>query len=434
MVRVFSAVLLAGAVLAVAPGAAYAVAEPGADPVAAYRPAEGARPVTGAATTADAPALVAGASYEDTLAPGERYYRVVLDARSSAYVSAVVRPAAGTRAGYSDGVEVSLMTNAGKACPGNPGRAAFGYEPGPLAAVGVRRLEEDADCQEAGVYFVKLTRTSAADAERAPWPVELRFLREPGLTTGGAPTVAPSVWPSAPPVPPGTEPVARAGGTGFNDARALGAGVWRDDLRPGQTRWYRVPLDWGQQLAVGAELAGARMTKTYGAASDGLTVSLYSPYRALVRSKGTAYDGKQAAAGLGPTAPVAYANRFSDDSAVRPVRVAGWYYVAVTMGSKVGEFTEDARPVPLTLRLNVQGAAVAGPSYAESLTKAGFGVREEDRAAARAGLTAPEAVTAAGDRRTMRVVATGGFGAGALLLAVLGGWVLLARRGARTAL
>ncbi|MET9695446.1 hypothetical protein ABZY31_00730 [Streptomyces sp. NPDC006529] len=430
MVRVFSAVLLAGTALVGTVGAAGAAAGPGA--VAAYRPADGAKAVTGAATTADAPALVAGATYEDTAAPGERYYRVVLDAGSSVYVSAVVRPPAGAKVGYADGVEVTLMTNAGKACPGNPGRAAFGDDPVPLAAVGSRTQAEDADCQAAGVYFVKLTRTAAKDADRTPWPVELRVMREPGLAPGAAPTAAPSVWPSVPPAVPGTEPVPRAGGTGFNDARALGAGVWRDDLRPGQTRWYRVPLDWGRQLAVGAELAGARMTKEYGAAYAGLSVSLYSPYRSLIGAKDTPYDGRQAATALALTPPVAYANRLSDDRSVRSVRVAGWYYLAVTMSGKVGEFTEDASPVPLTLRLTVQGGPAAAPPYAQDPAAGGFGVRADDRSAAREGLTAPEARAAAGNRSAMRAVAAGGFGAGALLLAVLGGWMLLARRGART--
>ncbi|MFD7027696.1 hypothetical protein ACFWAR_06660 [Streptomyces sp. NPDC059917] len=431
MVRVLSAVLLAGTALVGAVGAAGPAADPAPPPP--YRPASGAKAVSGAGTTADAPALVAGATYEDTVAPGERYYRVVLDARSSVYVSAVVRPGAGAAVGYADGIEVTLMTTAGRACPGNPGRASFASDPVPLAAVGARLLAEDAECQAAGVYFVKLVRTSGKDGDRAPWPVELQVMREPALVPGGAPTAAPSAWPSTPPAPPGTAPVVRAGGSGFNDARALGAGVWRDDLRPGQTRWYRVPLDWGQQLAVGAELAGARMTKEYGTASEGLTVSLYSPYRSLVGAKGTPYDGKQAAVGLGPTPPVAYENRLSDDRGVRPVRVAGWYYLAVTMGGKVGEFTEDAAPVPLTLRLTVRGRVAAAPGYAQDLAEGGFGVGAQDRTAVRDGLTAPEAVAAAGTRRTMRTVAAGGFGAGALLLAVLGGWVLLARRAGRGA-
>jgi hypothetical protein len=412
------------ALVAGVPGAAVAGPVPGPQP---YRTAEGARAVEGKPSTDGAPLLEAGAFYEDTLAPGERLYRLVLDDRSSAYVSAVMRPPAGAPIGYGDGVEVEIMTPEGRACPGNPGRASFGYDAVPLGAVGIRRLEEDAECQRGGVYYAKVTRTAAKNGDRAAWPVELRFQREPGLAGGNAPTTAPTAWPSASPTLPGSEPVARTGGTGFNDARALGPGVWRDELRPGQTRFYRVPLDWGQQLGLGAELAAARMTKTYGSASGGLAVSVYSPYRGLVDDKDASYDGKQAAVTLPRTAPVAYENRYSSDTEDRAVRVAGWYYIAVTMGAKVGEFTEDATPVPLTLRLDVSGGPAKGPSYAESLTAAGFGVAADDKAAARDGLTAPEAAAAADDRAVLRVVAAAGFGTGTLLLAVWGGWLLLAR-------
>ncbi|MEJ8643463.1 hypothetical protein WKI68_22805 [Streptomyces sp. MS1.HAVA.3] len=205
--------------------------------------------------------------------------------------------------------------------------------------------------------------------------------------------------------------------------------MWRDEMRPGQTRFYRVPLDWGQQLGLSAELSSAQMTKTYGSASGGLTVSLYSPSRSPISDKDISYDGKQAGITMGKTPPVAYENRFADDRAVKPVAIAGWYYVAVTMGGKVAEFTEDATPVPLTLRLDVTGTPAKAPAYKGSLAAGGFGVDAEDRTAAKEGLTAPEAAAAAENRSVMRVVAGAGFGTGTLLLLVLGGWILLGRRG-----
>ncbi|WP_308407171.1 hypothetical protein [Streptomyces sp. APSN-46.1] len=402
-------------------------------PVPTYRAAEGARTIEGKLTTAEAPLLDAGAVYSDTIAPGERFYRLNLDDRSSVYVSAVVQPPPEAKVGYSDGIEVEIITTEGRRCQSNSGRADFGYDPVPLSAVAVRRLEEDAECQGQGTYFAKVTRTAAKDSDQRPWPVELRLQREPGLGTGSAPTTAPSVWPSASPALPGTDPVARTGGTGFNDARALDSGVWRDDLRPGQTRYYRVPLDWGQQLGLSAEISAARMTKQYGSASNGLSVSLYSPYRGLVDSKDTSYDGKQAGVTLPKTAPVAYENRFSDATEVRGARLAGWYYVAVTLGGKVAEFTEDATPVPLTVRVQVSGSPAKAPAYKESLSAAGFGVGADERAAAKGGLTAPEADAAAENHSAMRIVAGAGFGTGTLLLLVLGGWILLARRGGETA-
>ncbi|MFD7838887.1 hypothetical protein [Streptomyces sp. NPDC059761] len=435
MGRVRTTVLVGAAALALAgglPGAVQAATAP-PQPAAGYQGAEGAKRIEGAPSSADAPLVAAGQAYADTIGPGERVYRLNLDDSSSAYFSAVLRPPRGAKVGYGDGLEVEIMTKEGERCPNNPGRAGFGYDPVPLGAVGVRRLAEDAECQGAGVYFAKVTRTAAKDSDPGAWPVELLLQREPGLATGTAPTTAPSVWPSASPTLPGSEPVARSGGTGFNDARALGSGVWRDDLRPGQTRFYRVPLDWGQQLGLSAELAGARMTKSYGSASGGLSVALYSPYRGLVEDKDVPYAGKQAGVTLPKTAPVAYENRFSDTGEVRGVRLAGWYYIAVTLGAKVAEFTEDASPVPLTLRMDVTGGPAKGPAYTESLTAAGFGVGADERAAARDGLTAPEAAAAADGRSVMRVVAGAGFGTGTVLLLVLGGWFLLGRRHGRTA-
>ncbi|MET9884537.1 hypothetical protein ABZZ20_15600 [Streptomyces sp. NPDC006430] len=431
MGRVRTTVLVGAAALGLAAGLPGAVPAAAAtpQPVPTYRGAEGARKIEGTSSSADAPLLAAGTVYADAMGPGERVYRLNLDDASSAYFSAVIQPPHGAKVGYGDGLEVEIMTKEGRRCPNNPGRAGFGYDPVPLGAVAVRRLEEDAECQGAGVYFAKVTRSAAKGSDQGPWPLELRLQREPGLATGSAPTAAPSVWPSASPTLPGTEPVARTGGTGFNDARALDSGVWRDDLRPGQTRFYRVPLDWGQQLGLSAEIAGARMTKQYGSASNGLTVSLYSPYRSLVVDGDASYDGKQAGVTLPKTAPVAYENRFSNTDEVRGARLAGWYYLAVTLGGKVAEFTEDATPVPLTLRVDVIGTPAKAPAYKESLTAAGFGVGVDDRAAAKDGLTAPEAADAAGNRSVMRVVAGAGFGTGAVLLLLLGGWILLARRG-----
>ncbi|KPH99202.1 hypothetical protein OV450_5451 [Actinobacteria bacterium OV450] len=434
MGRVRTTALAGAAALGLAlcpPGAAQAATVP-PQPAPGYRAAEGAQRIEGRPTSADAPLVAPGQVYADTMGPGERVYRLNLDDASSVYFSAVVQPPRGAKVGYSDGLEVEIMSREGARCPNNPGRAGFGRDPVPLGAVAVRRLEEDADCQGAGVYFAKVTRTAGKDSDQSAWPVELLLLREPALTAGSAPTTAPGVWPSASPTLPGTEPVDRTGGTGFNDARALGTGVWRDGLRPGQTRFYRVPLDWGQQLGLSAELSDARMTKPYGSASDGLTVALYSPYRGLVEDKDVAYGGKQAGLTLPKTAPVAYENRFADTDAVRGVRLAGWYYVAVTLGGRVAEFTEDATPVPLTLRMEVTGGPAGAPRYEESLAAAGFGVGADDRAAARDGLTAPEAAEAAGSRSVMRVVAGAGLSAGTVLLLVLGGWLLLARRG-RTA-
>lgn len=421
-----AAALAALGLFAALPGAAVAAGTP--QPVPAYRGAEGAQAVEGKPSTAGAPELKAGSVYKDSIAPGERYYRLNLDDRSTVYVSGVLQPPAGAKVGYSDVLEVDVLTIENRSCMGSPGRAGFGYDPVPVSAVGARVRQEDAACQGGGTYYVKVTRETAKDGDQAAWPLELRVQREPELGGSNAPAAAPSVWPSASPTLPGSDAAPRTGGTGFNDARALDSGVWSDELRPGQTLYYRVPLDWGQQLGLAAELSAGQLTKDSGYASPGLSVSLYSPYRSLIDGEDASYDGKQAGLTLPRTPPVAYENRFASDRKVGSVRVAGWYYVAVTMAGKVGEFTKEAVPVPLTLRTQVIGAPGKAPAYAEDLAAGGFGVGAGDRTAAKEGTTAVEADAAAANRSVMRVVAGAGFGTGTVLLLVLGGWILLSRR------
>ncbi len=406
--------------VAAGPGTAHA-AGPGDLPP--YRTAPDAKPVKGAASSAEGPGLDPGGIYTDSIKPGEeRYYTVDLDAKSNAFVSAVAAPGPAAKVAFGDGVDIVLMSTGGDECSGADD-ADFGSEQArPIADYASRRIMEDGDCQQAGPYIVKVVRSSEKTSGAEAWPVELAFMREPGLGSGASATAPPTAWNSASPAPASGTPQTREGGTGFNDARALGDGVWKDALAPGQTRFYRVPLDWGQQLTVNAELANARMTKDSGFASPALTTALYNTARGPALSETTSYDGKQAAHGLGPTAPVAYNNRFSDDSAARPMRFSGWYYLAVTLDKKVGEFTTGT--VPLTLRVNIGGKAVQGPDYDGDAAAAGFGLTGADRDAAEKGHTAAEAV----ESGTMQVVAAAGIGTGTVLVLGLGVWTMLARR------
>lgn len=418
--RTILAVAVAMCAVAVGPGTAHAA---GLDDLPPYKFAPDAKPVKGAASSADGPRLDPGGIYTDSIKPGEeRFYTVDLDAKSNVFVSAVAAPKPGSKVAFGDGIDIVLMTTGGDECHAADD-VDFGSEQArPIADYATRRILEDGACQQAGPYYVKVVRTSEKTSGSEAWPVELAFMREPGLGSGVSATAPPTSWNSASPAPASGTAQTREGGTGFNDARALGDGVWKDTLAPGQTRFYRVPLDWGQQLTVNAELANAKMTKDSGFAAPGLTTALYNTARGPGLSEDTPYDGKQAAGGLGPTAPVAYNNRFSDDSAARPMRFSGWYYLAVTLDKKVGEFTTGT--VPLTLRVNIGGKAVQGPDYDGDPAAAGFGLTDADREAAEKGQTVAEA----DESGTMKVVAAAGIGAGTVLVLGLGVWTVLARR------
>ncbi|WP_206302761.1 hypothetical protein [Streptomyces sp. WAC 01529] len=406
----------------------------GAGTPAPYGFAEGAETIDGAVSNVEGRRLSPGKVYRSALPrAGQRFYRLELGAEESAYVAVTAVPAVGSKVSYADGVEVSVQDADGNNCsPLESQEARFGASesPRPLTATAARRVGPDEkSCVGAGTYYVLVERVGAPESSRESWDLELRVASEPALRTEG-PTAPPRSWNSASPVAPVGERKVREGGTSFNRARALGRGVWGDSIGPGETLFYRVPVDWGQRLSVGAELGSSRGAGGGGGGRGGrgyvssaLVMAVANPVRAEVDDVDTAYDGKQKSAVLDPLPPVAYENRFAPEDGVAAMRFAGWYYVSVHLSAEVAE-TFGGAPVDLTLRVDVDGAARPGPAYAGSSVPAGeFDVTERDAEAARRGETA-----VGGDDRAMAVLAVGGIGAGVVLLGVLAGWTLIARR------
>lgn len=440
--------------VAVLPGQAGAAGAPGA-----YAFAEGAETVEGATSNVEGHRLAPGRSYKSSLPRvGQRFYRLELTAEDSAYVSVTAIPRAGAEVSYADGVEVSVQDSDGNNCsPMEAEEARFGSSesPRPITATAARRVGPDEkSCTGAGTYYVLVERTRSSGTARSAvaqedWDLELHVASEPALRGAGE-TAPPQAWDSAAPVPPSGERRPREGGTSFNDARGLEKGVWGAGIEPGETLFYRVPVDWGQQLSVAAELGsssgglgsgGIGSSSSSGArdrgyVSSAVVMSVHNPVRAEVEDADTAYDGRQKSTALDPLPPVAYENRFALTDEVSAMRFAGWYYVSVHLSPAVAEKFGDG-PLELTLRVDVDGSPRPGPAYAGSPRPADdFGVSERDAEAAQRGETAEAGSGADGqgggrDDELMAVVAAGGIGTGVVLLGILGVWTLIARRRAR---
>ncbi|WP_439948471.1 hypothetical protein [Streptomyces sp. BBFR109] len=428
--RLAAATAVLGLLAVVAGPQAVAAGSPGA-----YGFDGGARSVTGAATTADAPLLDAGRTYRSALPHhGKLYYRLQLDAASTAYVSATAVPAAGSTVSAEDGVRVSVRDAHGGSCSYQATRFGAGRSPHPVAAWGARDAAPGRTlCQGAGTYYVLVERIDANGSSPDTWPLELATATEPALDRTG-PTTAPRTWDSATPEPVGGRAADRAGGNGFATATALGHGVWRASVRPGQTLFYRVPVDWGQQLNAVAELSGAGGS---GYVEGALTLSLYNPVRGYVEDAYAGYTGQRAAAALAPLPPVAYANRYGFADPAKAMRFAGSYYLVVHLADQTAD-RFGAGPYDLTLRVRLDGTARPGPGYAgPSEPRNRFEVTEADRiAVTRAGPQGGSAGGSAGGSGSgsaggsgaLRAVAVGGIGAGTALLVALGVWTLVARR------
>lgn len=416
------ALAAAAAVCAVAalPGQAYAAgAGYGFDP--------GAKTVNGAEVNTDASELTAGSVYRSTIKAGQKlYYRLNLDARTNAYVSAVVVPPSGGKVAYGDGITVSVRDGSDLRCSSGDGHFRSADFPHPVAAYAYRTVDKDSGiCQAAGTYNVLVERESAATSSTEPWELELRYDAEPAPADGQAmPTQAPTDWPSVSPAPP--TPATdnrRHGGAGYYDAVSLETGEWKDEIAPGQTLFYRVPVDWGQQLFATVGLGNSTASGRNGFVGNALAMSLANPARGHVDATSPlSYTGKPGSVSLNPLPPVAYANRLASADDVSGMRFAGWYYLSVSLSPKVAKDYGD-QPLPLTVSVKITGDAADSPYAGDAGI---FAVTKKDKDLARTGRSGPQA--AADESGTMKLIGAAGVGAGTVLVLGLGVWTLLARR------
>ncbi|MEU9388617.1 hypothetical protein AB0D86_01270 [Streptomyces sp. NPDC048324] len=400
---------------------AFASEASSASPSSSYGFAPDARPIEGATQPAEARTLQFGGSYRSSLPrAATRYYRLELDADSNAYVSATAVPRTDDKLSLSDGLKVSVRTADGHSCSTQTARFGSSGSPQPITASGARTTSPRTPlCTEGGTYYVVVERVGTAASPAGDWDLELTAVTEPGLRQTGEAT-APRSWDSATPTPLTGEARPLSGGAGFARAVFLGQGVWRTELSPGQTLFYRVPVDWGQQLSATAEL-DPTSGDARGYTADALDLTLYNPVRATVEDTDRGYDGTRRAAALAPVPPVDYRNRYTGIPRVKGMRFAGSYFLTVHLSAAVADDFGDG-PFGLTLRVRIKGAAQDGPGYAgQSVPGNLFQVGPRERAAG------GELGTGSGDN-AMRALAVSGIGAGTVLLAVLGVWTLTARR------
>ena len=379
--------------------------------------------VPGVAGTADATRLESGRTYRSSLPVSEQvYYRLELDATSNAYVAATAVPPADAVVSASDGVRVSVQDADGRSCGSETENFGGGSSPRPLTAVGMReRSASRSRCAQAGTYYVVVERVGTTTPDDVVWDLELATFTEPPLARAAA-TTAPESWESATPRPLPGEAVRRPGGDGFSSAVSLGQGVWRTDLPPGQTVFYKVPVGWGEQVYATAELAssagGSRVV--VGA----LELSLHNPVRAPLDDVSLNYTGSQRSVSLEPLPPVAYANRYGGTDRVQGMRFGGSYYLVAHLSAKVAERFGDG-PFALTLRVRVEGAQQAGPAYDGRFEPQGVFAPVADPGESD---TVPSGGGSADDDTAMTIVAVSGIGAGTVILAVLGVWTAVGRR------
>ncbi|WP_327098324.1 VWA domain-containing protein [Nocardia vinacea] len=338
-------------------------------------------PITGAPTYGAAPVATPG-QYLDTIGQREkRYWAVDVPAGATAYFSGTLsfprlRDISPTddlnslqmRVYGADGEDCNVFEF--EASTSSSDGAALTVAKAFDGATKERKGNSGSDkCKGGGRYYFQLTweKVSAGVPERLP--IELIVGIEPAVTDAGPVAVAPPtsfVEPSG----AGT-PV--SGGSSFTVAGTLpGSGRYTDTLQPGEFVFYRVRLDWGQGLAY-----RVRFGANGGRGLDNLSsirTTLYSPIREQIDSDFSSYTGTE---GVLPTnnaiatVPIRYTNRKADQLESRREAVAGWYYIAVKLGSTFEQ--GENRPVSVQLDLTVTDTKESGPTYAGTIGDGVFG-------------------------------------------------------------
>ncbi|MFG3253975.1 VWA domain-containing protein [Streptomyces sp. NPDC048172] len=390
-----------------------------------------------AAPLGDGSGPTASGQYVDTIGPGEkRYYRVGMDKGSTTTFSATGVPQPGSKVDSLDGLRTEIISPE-NTTPCESNTTHFSQSEGgvPLVSSSSRIPGDDGrsggTCDwGAGRYLLAVERTSKKGSDSARWPLELSYTVEQPLKKGLTPAQSMPELGAAgegASLPQGT-PRKVTGGTGFNDAKTVGTGVWRDKLLPSQTLWYRVPVGWGQQVRYDVEFSNEPTADEYSSGFTRIATQVYGPGRQPVSDELTgtgAYTGKPDKISAG-TPPVSWTNRWESAAQARPVHAAGDYYIAVTLGAKASQIAENP-DIGVTLRLDVKGTAKSGPQHGAPAAKAGAGASaggDADGTAPRADKDGDGSAGWSG----AQVAAVAG-GTGVLLLAGLGLWYVLARRG-----
>ncbi|MCE7080698.1 VWA domain-containing protein [Streptomyces sp. ST2-7A] len=336
--------------------------------------------VEGGPDAGAAPALEPG-RYLDRIGPGEtRWYGVDLDEVSTADLAVTAVPHPGVAVNRRDGLRLTLSDSSDKLRRCVREDVRFGDDEGAMILTGaVARVPSPggtSTCDAAGRYLLSVERESEEDSDGAHWPIELRVAVEEPLPDGVRPAASATSYGAAgPDAPlPTDEPVDIEGGTGFNDAVELAPGVHRDRLLPAQTRFYRVPVGWGQQLRYRVEF-GNEPTLEGSPGSSWVRTVAYAPHRAPI-GRGDfrterPYRGEESAVDMG-TVPVTWTNRYESSAAVAPVRAPGDHYIAVSLGPGATEIARNAA-IGVVLRVDVVGEELTGPGHDATPVAAGDG-------------------------------------------------------------
>ncbi|ADD41492.1 vWA domain-containing protein [Stackebrandtia nassauensis] len=380
------------------------------------------------------PSLKPG-QYLDSLGPnakGEepsKYYSFTLEKGSNAYVAATIPWSTPLETDAKNDVYVKVSTKDGSLCESDSGYSKPDGGGSAIAtATPVLAFDPEADkgqCGATGDYVVEVNNNGSTD-RTGEAPLELVYVQEPAAkATGKLPEAYTEESETGVKPDVDGKPTKITGAGGMSDAPVTESGVYSDVLRPGEEVFYRVPVDWGQQVAYQIDLPklNAENDKRLGTGTP-VSTTIVNPVReeaTQTANQDMSYYTGDPDTVDGSTAPVRYRNRNSDNIEVSNTSISGYYYISVRMQADV----EDPYfELPITLKVDVKGKTGGEPKYDDP---ADLGTPAEQLEVKQLSSEGGKDKTLTGGSTTLLWI---GIGVGAVL--VLGGggtaWMMVRRR------
>ncbi len=337
--------------------------------------------ITGSAEpSADTPLMTPGNYLDNSLTRGTyygsgsekggtvRYYRLALGTRMTPWVSATIVGDQRTQDYAQAGIQLTLVNGSDDQClpKVESSESAGGSDPLPVVSAQLGGILPNTgtwskECPAGAPVFLRVERLGGYRFG-LPLPVELQLRAEPPVEAAESLQPASIQGERKPPMAGPATPT--AGGTSFADAPTLQPGsTITDTIVAGETRFYAVPLSWGQRLSYRVLPTGVGTPAS--ASVEYARVDVANPMRATVaanqQQQGAGFAARKDFTGLtgDSVVPVLYGNRVSTDEKVRGYAFAGRYYLQLSLSPS----QDDPRlTIPFALTVDAAGAAPA-PKY-----------------------------------------------------------------------
>ena len=131
-----------------------------------------------------------------------------------------------------------------------------------------------------------------------------------------------------------------AGGTGFNDATEISEGTYSDKIVPGEYRFYKVPVTWGQRPVL-----NMKVKESVTNDADSVKIKIFDPTRLQIGTRDFGfYDEEEES---GPVSPAQHTMYGGDNPH------QGYYFLHVGMGAKgEGKITGVEQPYEFVVMLD----------------------------------------------------------------------------------